>query len=138
MGIGAQAVLAGQVEMAAKAAGLTVVSSAVGQDFSGNPTTRFNLALVAAPARTQVLELSDQFDFSQADLLVGVGSYLAAVAKRLKNPSRESATADEWNSGEQARNRPVETLFISDVAFGFERGCVLGSYQHLDCWGPDW
>ena len=46
MGMGTQAVLAGQVEAAAKAAGLVVVSSEVGQDFSGNPTTRFMLALV--------------------------------------------------------------------------------------------
>ena len=45
MSIGTQAVLAGQVEAAAKAAGLVVVSSEVGRDFSGNPTTRFMLAL---------------------------------------------------------------------------------------------
>jgi hypothetical protein len=86
MATGAQAVLAGQVETAAKAAGLVVVSSEVGQDFSGNPTTRFKLALAANPSRTQVLELSDKFDFSRADLLAEVGTYLAALAKRLKNP----------------------------------------------------
>src|ERR1700685_3676589 len=44
MGMGTQAVLAGQVEAAAKAAGLVVASSEVGQDFSGNPTTRVMLA----------------------------------------------------------------------------------------------
>ena len=55
MGMGAQAVLAGQVDAAAKAAGLVVVSSEVGQDFSGNPTTRFKLALIADRAKTQVL-----------------------------------------------------------------------------------
>src|SRR5450432_2757912 len=81
-----QAVLAGQVEAAAKAAGLAVVSSAVGADFSGNATTRFQLGLVGAPEKTQVLELSDKFDFSRADLLGEVGIYLAEVAKRLKNP----------------------------------------------------
>src|ERR1700735_4763896 len=89
MGIGAQAVLAGQVETAAKAVGLAVVSSEVGQDFSGNPTTRFKLALVADPARTQVLELTDKFDFSRADLLAEVGTYLGEPAKRLKNPRQE-------------------------------------------------
>ena len=47
MDTGTQAILAGQVEAAAKAAGLVVVSSEVGEDFSGNPTTRFTLALVA-------------------------------------------------------------------------------------------
>ena len=82
----AQEVLAGQVEAAAKAAGLVVVSSEIGRDFSGNPTTRFMLALVADKAKTQVLELSDKFDFSRADLLAEVGTYLAEAAKRLKNP----------------------------------------------------
>ena len=85
----AQAVLAGQVEAAAKAAGLVVVSSEVGQDFSGNPTTRFLLALVADNAKTQVLELSDKFDFSRADMLAEVGTYLAEAAKRLKNPRQD-------------------------------------------------
>jgi hypothetical protein len=81
-----QAILAGQVEKAAKAAGLAVVSSALGADFSGNPTTRFKLGLVSDPAKTEVLELSDKFDFSRADLLAEVQVYLAESAKRLKNP----------------------------------------------------
>src|ERR1700679_2942164 len=86
MAMGTQEVLAGQVDAAAKAAGLVVISSEVGQDFSGNPTTRFKLGLVADNAKTQVLELSDKFDFSRADLLAEVGTYLAAAAKRVKNP----------------------------------------------------
>ena len=86
MSMGTQAVLAAQVEAAAKAAGLVVASSEVGADFSGNPTTRFTLALAADGAKTQVLELSDQFDFSRDDLLAEVGVYLAETAKRLKNP----------------------------------------------------
>src|ERR1700733_374558 len=86
MGMGTQAVLAGQVEAAAKKVGLVVVSSEVGQDFSGNPTTRFMLGLAADPAKTQVLELSDKFDFSRADLLGEVQVYLVEAAKRLKNP----------------------------------------------------
>jgi hypothetical protein len=81
-----KAVLAAQVEAAAKAAGLVVVSSAVGADFSGNPTTRFTLGLADEPAKIQVLELSDKFDFSRADLLGEVRTYLAETAKRLKNP----------------------------------------------------
>ena len=87
--MGTQAVLAGQVEAAAKKAGLVVVSSEVGQDFSGNPTTRFMLALAAEPSKTQVLELSDKFDFSRTDLLAEVGTYLGETAKRLKNPRQE-------------------------------------------------
>jgi hypothetical protein len=86
MAMGTQEVLAGQVDAAAKAAGLVVISSEVGQDFSGDPTTRFELALVADRAKKQVLELSDKFDFSRADLLAEVEVYLAEAAKRLKNP----------------------------------------------------
>ena len=86
MSIELKAVLAGQVEAAAKAAGLVVVSSEVGKDFSGNPTTRFTLALAADKAKTEVLELSDRFDFSRADLLADVSLYLAESAKRLRNP----------------------------------------------------
>ncbi|MEO6981980.1 MAG: hypothetical protein ABI072_02565 [Edaphobacter sp.] len=84
--MGTQAVLASQVEAAARTAGLVVVSSEVGQDFSGNPTTRFTLGLASDRAKTQVLELSDKFDFSRADLLEEVGIYLAEAAKRLKSP----------------------------------------------------
>src|ERR1700728_5405495 len=86
MGMGTQAVLAAQVDAAAKKAELVVVSSEVGKDFSGNPTTRFKLALIADSTKTQVLELSDKFDFSRADLLAEGGPYLASAAKRLKNP----------------------------------------------------
>src|ERR1700730_10289688 len=89
MGMGAQAVLAGQVEAAAKAAGLEVISSEVGQDFSGNPTTRFMLALIADNSKTQLLELSDKFDFSRPDMLAEVGVYLAEAATRLKNPRQD-------------------------------------------------
>ncbi|MCU1222577.1 MAG: hypothetical protein JWQ42_670 [Edaphobacter sp.] len=86
MSVETQAVLAGQVETAAKVAGLAVVSSAVGQDFAGNPTTRFTLGLVGDQAKTEVLELTDKFDFSRKDLLDDVTVYLAESAKRLKNP----------------------------------------------------
>jgi len=86
MSTGTQAVLATQVEAAAAAAGLAVDSSAVGSDFSGNPTAQFTLSLVSDPAKTQMLELSDKFDFSRTDLLAEVSVYLAEAAKRLKNP----------------------------------------------------
>jgi hypothetical protein len=86
MSVDTQAVLAGQVAAAAKAAGLVVVSSAVGKDFSGNPTTRFTLGLASDPAKTEVLELSDRFDFSKKELLDDVAVYLGETEKRLKNP----------------------------------------------------
>ena len=83
MSIEAQTVLAGQVVTAAQAAGLVVVSSAEGKDFSGGPTTRFTLGLAADPSKTQVLELSSGFDFSHAELGGVVTQYLAETAKRL-------------------------------------------------------
>ncbi|NYF78467.1 hypothetical protein [Granulicella arctica] len=86
MSAGTQAVLAGQVESAAQAAGLKVVATVAAADFSGNPTTQFTLALAADPAKTQLLELSDSFEFSRADLLGEVQVYLAETAKRLVNP----------------------------------------------------
>jgi hypothetical protein len=86
MSIEAQTVLAGQVVAAAKAAGLTVVSSAEGKDFTGSPTTRFTLGLSDDKSKTQVLELSSGFDFSNAALGAVVNQYLAETAMRLKNP----------------------------------------------------
>ncbi|GGG65146.1 hypothetical protein [Edaphobacter dinghuensis] len=85
MSIEAQTVLAGQVVAAAQAAGLAVVSSVEGKDFSGGPTTRFTLGLASDPSKTQVLELSAAFDFSSAALAGVVKEYLAEAAKRLKS-----------------------------------------------------
>lgn len=82
----AQTVLAGQVEAAAKAAGLVVVAAEEGKDFSGGPTARFTLALAQDQRKTQTLELSAAFDFSQGPLKNVVESYLQESAVRLKNP----------------------------------------------------
>jgi len=86
MSTGTQTALATQVEAAAKAAGLTVVSVEEGKDFSGGPTARFTLALAANQSKQQMLELSAAFDFSQGPLKNVVESYLAESAVRLKNP----------------------------------------------------
>jgi hypothetical protein len=85
MSIEVQAVLAGQVVAAAQAAGLVVVSSAEGKDFTGAPTTRFTLGLASDPAKTQVLELSAAFDLKKPELAGVVTEYLAETAKRLKS-----------------------------------------------------
>jgi hypothetical protein len=77
-------VLAVQVESVAKAAGLVVVSSETGEKYSGGATTKFVLA--SDPAKTQLLELSESFEFGRTDLMDGVKAYLAESAKRLKNP----------------------------------------------------
>ncbi|HEY0306794.1 MAG TPA: hypothetical protein VGB94_01395 [Acidobacteriaceae bacterium] len=76
--------LAQQVEEAAQAAGLTVSSKAAGADFNGAPTTKFTLAL---GDHVTTLELSDDFDFQSAERSPGVAEYMAAAAKRLKNPA---------------------------------------------------
>jgi hypothetical protein len=81
--------LGGQVAAAAEAAGLVVVASAVGKDFSGEATARFTLATAENSGRTQVLELSQGFDLGRAELAAEVAAYLAETAKRLKNPRPE-------------------------------------------------
>lgn len=79
-------VLAAQVEAAAKAAGLVVTANEAGEKYSGGATAKFCLALAGDTAKTQLLELSEGFEFGRADLMQGVKAYLAELAKRLKNP----------------------------------------------------
>jgi hypothetical protein len=79
-------VLAVQVEAAAKAAGLAVVSTEPGEKYSGGATAKFTLALAGDPKQTELLELSEGFEFGRADLMDGVKAYLAESAKRLRNP----------------------------------------------------
>jgi hypothetical protein len=47
------------------------------------------LALAAELDKTQLLELSEGFEFGRADLMEGVKAYLAESAARLKNPRPE-------------------------------------------------
>ena len=83
-------VLRVQVEAAAKAAGLVVVSAEPGEKYSGGATAKFHLApaggLASDPRKTQLLELSEGFEFGRQDLNDGVRAYLAESARRLKNP----------------------------------------------------
>jgi hypothetical protein len=79
-------VLAIQLEAVAKAAGLVVVSTESGEKYSGGATTKFTLALMADPKKTELLELSESFEFGRADLMEGVKAYLAESARRLENP----------------------------------------------------
>ena len=83
--------LAGQVEVAAKAAGLVVVASEEGKDCSGGPTARFTLGLASNPAKTQTLELSTAVRFlSGAALKNVVESYLAEVGHAAEESSRQT------------------------------------------------
>jgi len=83
-------VLTVQVEAAARAAGLAVVSS---EADASRVTAKFLLALAgdAAAGRTMLLELSERFEFGRPDLRDGVRAYLAEAAKRLRNPRPECA-----------------------------------------------
>jgi hypothetical protein len=76
------------VSSAAADAGLFVVSSEEGIDFSGRPTAIFRIGLAPdTPAeRTLRLELSEDFDFHRPELLPEMTAHLREEAKRLRNP----------------------------------------------------
>jgi hypothetical protein len=76
------------VSSAAADAGLSVVSSEQGIDFSGRPTAIFRIGLAPdTPAeRTLRLELSEDFDFHRPELLPEMTAHLREEAKRLRNP----------------------------------------------------
>ncbi|MDP9121264.1 MAG: hypothetical protein M3O15_07830, partial [Acidobacteriota bacterium] len=79
-------VAAGQVEIAARAAGLTILSVETGEGSDGHPTTRYTLASAADAAKTQTLELSAGLAFGRAELQESLRTYLAEAAKRLRTP----------------------------------------------------
>jgi hypothetical protein len=81
--------LAVSVKTAASQAGLSVLSTASGTDFNGDPTASFQLGLPGSEARTLQLELSEAFDFDKPNLLPEMTAHLAAEAKRLRNPRPE-------------------------------------------------
>ena len=85
-------VLAVQVEAAARAAGLAVVSS---EADASRGTAKYLLApagdAATAAGKTMLLELSERFEFGRSDLKDGVRAYLAESAKRLRNPRPECA-----------------------------------------------
>ncbi|MGC1363725.1 MAG: hypothetical protein WA826_21325, partial [Silvibacterium sp.] len=76
------------VEAAARAANLVILSAEAGKDFNNHLTAKFRLGLAqnAAPERTLSLELSEAFDFQKPDLLPEMASHLREEARRLKNP----------------------------------------------------
>ncbi len=84
------AALPSQVAAAATEVGLHVLSASPAVDFSGNPTTRFTLALASDSSKTQQLELSQSVDFSAHDdkpeFEAEIKVYFAETATRLRNP----------------------------------------------------
>jgi len=81
--------LVSSLKAAAAQAGLTVQSVATGKDFSGEPTTIFQLGLPDAADRSLQLELSEAFVFDKPNLLPEMTAHLAAEARRLRNPRPE-------------------------------------------------
>ncbi|RXH58739.1 hypothetical protein [Granulicella sibirica] len=86
MSIGSTTVLMAQMEQAAANAGLVVAATEPGVDFSGNPTTKFTIALAADPSKAFGIELTERFEFGRPDLHAEVKLFLAEAAQRLRNP----------------------------------------------------
>jgi hypothetical protein len=79
--------------VAAREAGLQILSVEAGTDFHQKPTSRFQLALTpdASPDHSLLLELSETFDFHQKasngdELLPAMTLHLREAASRLRNP----------------------------------------------------
>ena len=79
-------VATGQVEAAAKAAGLTVTGAEPAEGYSGTPTVRYTLVLAADHAKHLQLELSRDIALDRTALEQALKAYLAESAKRLRNP----------------------------------------------------
>ena len=78
------------IQAAAQQAGLTMVSATQGTATDGRGTAVFQLGLMGGEAgKTLKLELTDAFDFDKPGLLPQMTAYLAAKAKRLRNPRPE-------------------------------------------------
>jgi hypothetical protein len=77
---------AAALEAAARAAGLTLTAVEPGTDFAGAPTTRATLALLADPAKTLTVELSEDFEAGDAKFGDALASFFSEAAMRLRNP----------------------------------------------------
>ncbi|MGA8672160.1 MAG: hypothetical protein WB679_19930 [Terracidiphilus sp.] len=89
MTVQSKSALVGSLETVATKAGLTLLSTASGSDFNGEPTVAFQLGIPGVEGRSLQLELSEAFEFSKPNLLTEMTSHLAAEAKRLRNPRPE-------------------------------------------------
>jgi hypothetical protein len=89
MTVQSKSALVGSLETAATKAGLTLLSTVSGSDFSGDPTVVFQLGIPGVEGRSLQLELSEAFEFNKPNLLPEMTAHLAAEAKRLRNPRPE-------------------------------------------------
>lgn len=74
------------LQAAAKAAGLTLISNEPGIDFSGNPTVRYTMELIADPSKNNTLELGQSFDANDTKFSGALKSFFEETATRLRNP----------------------------------------------------
>ena len=77
---------AAALEAAAQAAGLTLTGAEPGRDFAGQATTRAILSLPGAPAKSQVVELSEKFDAANPKFAAAIATFFSEAAQRLRNP----------------------------------------------------
>ena len=77
------------LEAAAHAAGLTLLSTEPGADFTGLPTTRAVLALAGDTSKSLVLELSAAFDAANPAFAQSFTAFFSEAANRLRHPHPE-------------------------------------------------
>jgi len=89
MSVQSKSSLVKSLETAASQAGLVLLSTTDGADFHGKPTLVFRLGLPDVEGRSLQLQLSEEFDFDKAHLVLAITAHLAGEAKRLRNPRPE-------------------------------------------------
>ncbi len=81
----------GQLQLAARTAGLDLQPLEAGTSFSGEPTSRFSMSLDGAPGKTLLLELAQEFDAADSRFVGELGTFFAETAQRLRNPRPDCA-----------------------------------------------
>ncbi|HLI78033.1 MAG TPA: hypothetical protein VKV02_13895 [Acidobacteriaceae bacterium] len=76
----------GHLQLAAQTAGLDLQPLEPGTSFNGEPTARFSMSLPAAPGKTLLLELGQDFDAADPRYAGELGTFFNETAQRLRNP----------------------------------------------------
>jgi hypothetical protein len=84
MSVQSKSSLVKSLETAASKAGLVLLSTTAGTDYSGGPTTVFLLAVPGDEGRSLQLQLSDGFDFDNPTLLPAMEAHLADRTRALR------------------------------------------------------
>jgi hypothetical protein len=80
-----------QLQLAARTSGLVLEVLEPGTSFRGEPTRRFSMSLPAAPGKTLLLELGQDFDSGDPRYAGELGTYFNETALRLRNPRPDCA-----------------------------------------------